>query len=79
MSKIPTHPQPPPTSQITWLYFLFSEWISPFAHAVASQHPPVNPAETLVNSPLGTFEDLGKTVVFVETNPVPGEYAFASV
>ena len=57
---------------------LFSEWICLFAQAAASQGPPVNPAGTLASQPLGRLEDLGKIGVFVETNPVPGEYALAS-
>lgn len=59
MSKIsppfPTCPVQPPTPQVTNLALppainiLFSEWISPFPQAMASQGPLLNPVWTLAN------------------------------
>lgn len=57
---------------------LLSEWISPFAQAVA-KGPLLNSAGTLDNQPPGRFEYLGEIYVFVQINPFPGEYVLTSV
>lgn len=57
---------------------VLSEWISPFAQAVAKGLL-LNPAGILDNQPPGRFEYLGEIYVFVQINPFPDEYVLTSV